>query len=251
MNGELPFASTVERVFRVGYRARRLAGPPRGDSLPEIILSRKLRLICAAIPLCGTRTLKNFFLANRDVDFEAELLRDTVPNVLRSKPCGDTPLLFSVVRNPWSRVVSCYEKKIRGAYAKPGYSGYKVISIVAGYDGLSVRMSFDAFVEWLCGEEGRDDIANRHWMSQHKFIPLSEVECKHVKILRLDSIEHDLNAMLACRGLPYQVVKKENSSASTASGRLRATTREYYNTGTINAIGDRYARDIELFGYRF
>ncbi len=251
MNGELPFAQAVERVFRIGYRARRLTGPPKPDSVPEIIISRKAGLICASIPLCGTRTLKHFFLSNREVDFKAELLRDTVANVLRSKPCGDGPLLFSVVRNPWSRVVSCYEKKIRGAYAKRRYRGYAGISVLAGYDGLSARMSFDAFVEWLCSREGQDDIANRHWISQHKFLPFCEISPGHLRILRLESLERDLNSLLAYRGLPNRFVEKAGSSAATLTGRLYATTKEYYRPSTINAIGDRYASDLELFGYEF
>jgi hypothetical protein len=251
MEGELPLARSIELVFRAGYRARRLVNPLQGDSLPEIIISRKMGLICAAIPLCGTRTLKNFFISNRKVHFEAELLRDTVPKILRSKPCGDKPLVFSVVRNPWSRVVSCYEKKIRGAYSKRSYRGYKGILNVAAYEGLSTRMSFDAFVEWLCAAEGRDDVANRHWMSQYRFLSLSEINRDCIKIIRLESMQKGLNCVLADRGLSYQCLEKENSSATTVSGRLHATTKEYYTASAINAIGDRYARDIELFGYDF
>ena len=248
---ELPFSRTLEHVFRFGYWTRRLGGPPQGDSLPDIIVSRKMGLICAAIPLCGTMALKRFFRSNSRVDFEAEQLRDTVPNVLRSKLGGETRLLFSVVRNPWSRVVSCYEKKIRGAYIKRSYLGYRGIAILAAHDGLSTTMSFDEFVEWLCDERGQDEVANRHWMSQYRFLSLSEVESKYDQIIRLESMEKDLNALLMRQGLPYQDITKMNSSATTASGRLYATTNQYYKPKTINAVGDRYARDIELFGYDF
>ena len=249
--GELPFARTADLAFRFGYRAIRFGGSPWPDSLPDVIVSRKMGLVCAGIPLCGTMTLKRFFRSNPQVDFEAELLRDTIPNVLRSKLDGETRLLFSVVRNPWSRVVSCYEKKIRGAYIKRSYRGYKGIALIAGYDGLRPDMPFDAFVEWLCDVRGQDDVANRHWMSQHRFLSLSEVGTEYKKILRLESMEADLNSVLSDLGLPYQPLEKMNSSSTKAPGRLYATTKDYYKTRAINAVGDRYARDIELFGYDF
>jgi hypothetical protein len=246
---ELPFSRTVEFVFRLGYRALRLGGPPRPDSFPEIIVSRKTGLVCAAIPLCATRTLKGFFLRNPNVDFAAELLRDTVPNVLRSERWRGTPLLFSVVRNPWSRAVTCYDKMIRGANIKRTFIGYRGIAVIAGHDGLSTKMSFDEFVDWLCGERGRDAVANRHWMSQYRFLSLPEMGSQYTKILRLESLERDLNEILSGLGLSYQAVEKTNSSATTAAGRLYATTREYYTPRTINAIGDRYSEDAKLFGY--
>jgi hypothetical protein len=249
--GELPLASSVERVFRVGYWTLRLGGPPRPDSLPEIIVSRKMGLICAAIPLCGTRTLKQFFLRNPMMDFQAELLRDTVPNVLRSRRGSDGWLLFSVVRNPWSRVVTCYDKMIRGAYIKRSYWGYRGIAVLAGHDGLSTTMSFDEFVDWLCSDRGQDSVANRHWMSQHRFLSLSPAGVNYTHILRLESLERDLNSLLGPLGLPCQTVTKTNSSATTAAGRLYPTVKEYYTSRTANAIGNRYARDIELFGYDF
>jgi hypothetical protein len=248
---ELPFASSLERAFRFGYWTLRLGGRPRPDSLPEIIVSRKLGFLCAAIPLCGTRALKNFFLSNPKIDFEAKLLRDTVPNVLRMKNSADKPLLFSVVRNPWSRVVSCYEKKIRGAYVKRSYSGYRGVTILAAHEGLYTTMSFEEFVEWLCDERGRDEVANRHWMSQYRFLSLSEIKSECYHILRLESMEEELNALLARVGLGHQAIKKMNSSATTASDRLYIETREYYTSKTINAVGDRYAKDIELFGYDY
>jgi hypothetical protein len=247
----LPFAKAVECVFRYGIWARRLGGPPKPDCTPEIIASWQMGFVCAGIPLCGTRMLKQFFLSHPTVNFQAELLRDTIQNVLASKRAGNVPTLFAIVRNPWSRVVSCYEKKIRGGYLKRSYRGYKGIATIAGYEGLSVTMSFSAFVEWLCSERGRDHLANRHWMSQHKFLPVSDVDSKNIQLLRLESIEKDLNSILAQFGLPYLPVPKLNSSARTAVGRLHARTEDYYTPETINAVRDRYAKDIEMFGYDF
>jgi hypothetical protein len=250
--GEVPFASSVERACRFAYWTLRLGGRTRPDSVPEIIVSRKLGFICAAIPLCGSRTLKNFFLTNPNVDFEAKLSREPVPNALRLKNGADRTLLFSVVRNPWSRAVSCYEKKVRNAFInRRTYRGYKGAALIAGYPGLRPSMPFDEFVEWLCDERGQDDVANRHWMSQHKFLSLPDLGHRYTDIFRLESLELDLNELLLRLGVQHQAVKRTNSSATTASGRLYATDKEYYTPRTINAVGDRYARDIELFGYDF
>ena len=179
---EAYFSSTVELILRAGYAVRRVMWPPTADCLPEIIVSSKYRLICATLPLCGSRTLKNFFLSSQALRFDARLHRGTVATVSRAQQCGETQLVFSVVRDPWSRVVSCYEKKIRGAYAAHPYRG---IPLIASYRGLSSRMPFDAFVEWLCSPEGQDDLANRHWMSQHRFLPLSDIMSGTMKVLKL------------------------------------------------------------------
>jgi hypothetical protein len=249
--GEVPFASSVERAFRIAYWTLRLGGRPRPDCVPEIIVSRKLGFMCAAIPLCGSRTLKNFLLTNPNFDFEAILLREPIPNALRLKNGADKTLLLGVVRSPWSRVVSCYEKKVRGAFISRSYRGYKGAALIAGYHGLCPSMSFDEFVEWLCDERGQDDVANRHWMSQHKFLSLPDAGHRYTGILRLESLERDLNEFLSRLGVQHLALPKTNSSATTASGRLYAATKEYYTPRTINAVGDRYARDIELFGYDF
>ncbi len=248
---ELKFARAIEHLFRIGHSVKRFGGPPRGDSLPEILISRNPDIICAAISLCGTRTLKNFFSSNPVVNYNGKILRDKIPNILKTNTQESRPLVFSVVRNPWSRVVSCYEKKIRGAYIKESYRQTRAISIIAGYKGLSTNMSFDAFVEWLCNEKGTDETANRHWMSQHKFLSNNGSIDSNIKILKLESLEKGLNSVLGEFGLPYQPIPKTNSSAAKASQRLHSSTRAYYSKKTIDAIANRYATDIEIFGYEF
>jgi hypothetical protein len=177
-------------------------------------------------------------------------VQDSIDNALREGMAGEAPLVFTVIRDPWSRVVSCYEKKIRGAHSKRSYRGYKGIAAIAKYDGLSVTMTFSAFVEWLCSERGQDHCANRHWMSQHKFLP-DFVPRSIIVLLKLESLEQDLNSVLAQLGLPYQPVPRLNSSTKTLVGRLHHHTKDYYTTPLRDAIGNRYADDIQRFGYSF
>ena len=248
---ELPFSRTIQHAFQVVFWLFRFSGRLKPDDLPDIIVSRKFGLVCAGIPLCGTRSLKNFFRLNESVDFGERMLRDTITNVLRSEGFRDPPLIFTAVRDPWSRVVSCYEKKIRGAYIKSSYKGVRGISILARHDGLRTSMTFDSFVDWLCSESGRDEIADRHWMSQYRFLSLSEMDLSSLTILRLHSLEKDLNALLGHVGLPYQPLQKVNSSATTVSGRLHVRTKDYYTEKTIAAVAMRYERDIDLFGFEY
>lgn len=248
---ELRFSRTIHHTFQLAFWLLRFGVRFKSDDLPDIIVSRKFGLMCAAIPLCGTRALKDFFQLNDNVDFGERVLRDTISNVLRSEGFLDNPLIFTAVRDPWSRVVSCYEKKIRGAYIKSSYKGARGIAILARHEGLSTSMSFSSFVDWLCSENGRDEIADRHWMSQHRFLSLPEIETSNLMILRLHSLEKDLNALLAKVALPYQRLKKVNSSATTVSGRLYEKTQDYYTKRTIEAVAMRYAKDIELFGFEY
>ena len=46
------------------------------------------------------------------------------------------------------------------------------------------------------------------------------------------------------------MVPKQNSSANKKMGRLHVSTLDYYTKSTMKKIGDRYARDIEIFGYQ-
>lgn len=245
---ELRFSRTIHHTFQLAFWLLRFGVRFKSDDLPDIIVSRKFGLVCAAIPLCGTRALKDFFQLNDNVDFGERVLRDTISNVLRSEGFLDNPLIFTAVRDPWSRVVSCYEKKIRGAYIKSSYKGARGIAILARHEGLSTSMSFSSFVDWLCSENGRDEIADRHWMSQYRFLSLSEIDLSDLTILRLHAIEKDLDMLLGKVGLPYLPLRKINSSAATISGRMHVKTRDYYTEKTIKAVAMRYERDIELFG---
>ena len=71
-----------------------------------------------------------------------------------------------------------------------------------------------------------------------------------MKVLKLEFIEHDLNVCLARCGLPYQMVPKQNSSANKKIRASACFDAHYYTKSTMKKIGDRYARDIEIFGYQ-
>lgn len=120
---------------------------------------------------------------------------------------------------------------------------------MAFYKGLKPRMPFADFVEWLCGTEGHDGIADRHWLSQHCFLYNNDKPiCNYVG--RFENLENELTIISEKLNLPA-IELEQKGWISADWNNKKGGYRSYYNDRTRDLIAKRYARDIELFGYEF
>jgi chondroitin 4-sulfotransferase 11 len=149
---------------------------------------------------------------------------------------------FCLVRNPWTRVISCWKQKIRRADDSQSgeLNGVAQNLLDNGYDDLN--MTFKQFVTAIA--EIPDGRANRHFRSQYTFV--SRSKCKPVVdyIGRMENLTADLEVVFEKIGIPRRDVPHLlQSNALPAS--------HYYDDETRGVIGDRYAEDIQMFQYVF
>lgn len=136
---------------------------------------------------------------------------------------------FTLVRNPWDKVVSHYEyrrKKNKTDIATRGIVFTDWVKMTYGEDKdnfyYNNPRSFQPQVEWLKDDEGK--------------ISLDYIG-------KFESINSDFNHIKAVIGLDADLPHLNASS--------RATYQSYYDDETRDIVARWFYEDIEVFGYRF
>ncbi|MBA3816213.1 MAG: sulfotransferase family 2 domain-containing protein [Parachlamydiaceae bacterium] len=131
---------------------------------------------------------------------------------------------FAFVRNPWSRIVSCYCNKVL-TKCHPAFEEC--------YD-----KDFAYFVDFI----NRIDVVNSdpHIKLQTRLIPIDEVDF----IGRFETFEEDLNHVLNVLNLSNTPIGHKNFSKHEHYS-------IYYTETTKNIIAKKYKADILAFGYQF
>ena len=107
-------------------------------------------------------------------------------------------------------------------------------------------MSFDAFAQWLNSEEGQDDVADRHWMSQHRILALDQPGLITYDFVgRLENLSDDYERLVEITKLDLPPLTHKLKTQAPDD------FRKLYNEQSVEQIAKRYQRDIELFGYDF
>ena len=149
---------------------------------------------------------------------------------------------FAFVRNPWDRLVSCYTNKLERHDLSQGTEGRDTLELLAEEGYFSQEMSFGDFADAVCRIP--DERANRHFRSQYTFLMDRRGELLPQRIYHFERLAEDFNALAQELGLPQAKLPHNKSGA-------RRDYREYYDARLRDAVAERYARDIELFGYSF
>lgn len=230
---------------------------PKQDVAGLVIVSHRYRFIYFGLPKVATRSFYNLFVVRHKKDFQIEWSekRGGFAEAIAAYP---DYYRFSFVRNPWSRVVSCYESKIADNIIG------KRARITSFYKALESGISFVDFVDWLCSEEGDDAIADRHWLSQHMFLYDEEGRSLCDYIGRYENLEADWAEVCAILGMEGGLalsqkgfVSAEGAARSPVAAdagqvtKVHGVYRDYYDAALRDKIAARYARDIEVFGYEF
>ena len=213
---------------------------PPMDLTPLTLISHRYKFVYIGIPKVATRSFKTHFQDIHREKYGTEI-RETKTGFKKALEEYPDYFRFSFVRNPWARTLSCYNSKI----GHEDLSLLKRARILSFYKDLEPGMSFRAFAEWLNGEEGRDECADRHWMSQHRFLYRDDGAelCRFVG--RYENLQADLDKVMEMIGAPKAELSREGWVSDAQA------YRDHYDGTAQNLIARRYARDIELFGYEF
>lgn len=227
---------------------------PRQDIAGLTIISHKYKFIFFGIPKVASRSFFNYFVKKQGKNFEIEWheKRDVFFELKKSYPDYFT---FSFVRDPWSRIVSCYKSKIEKAVIG------KRARIHSFYKNLSPTMRFEDFCQWLLSPEGQDDVADRHWISQYLFVTNDNGQMICDFIGKYETLDDDWRQVCGTLNIPYEpldqkgfisaIGKNKNPEIieENLSGIRHNDSSQYYDDETKQIIAKRYKKDFEVFGY--
>ncbi len=142
---------------------------------------------------------------------------------------------FAFVRNPWDKVVSHYHYRVRtGRIHRATYGG-------SGGDPDI------AFRDWVLRAYGERDPAYfndaRPFMAQWQWLCDEEGRCMVDYVGRFERLAEDFAQVAARLGVEARLPHAKPG----AHGHYRG----YYDDETRAVIAERFARDLEAFGYRF
>jgi hypothetical protein len=195
-----------------------------------VILSHKYNFIFIAIPKTGTTSVqRRFELMNLE---GTNICNTREPNLTQPKPlftkhipaielkqkCEkfDQYFKFSFVRNPYARAVSWVFYHLRNEnYDLENYS----------FSELILRCP-----HWI-------------WYPQHRWIYSNGNNLMNF-VGKIESLQQDFNIVCDKIGIPQQKLPHINKSN-------HKHYTEYYDNETRKMVSERYAEDIEFFGYKF
>lgn len=149
------------------------------------------------------------------------------------------------VRNPYSRLLSCYLHRVVAMPEKP--TNQVIKQLTGGRGGSDV--SFDEFIELICPLTALE--SESHWRCQSEDLAIGSIDYDFIG--KVEAIKVDLPKLVellyGAEGLARHIksIKVDASPMKTGANTL---LQEYYkDTATMARVQKRFASDFELFGY--
>ena len=142
---------------------------------------------------------------------------------------------FCIVRNPWDRLVSAYFYLMQGGASITRADQLFRRSVLWKYD------TFEKFVKaWLSSEAAYSYF---HFIPQFEYILDIERNIGADRIVRFEELSSQVSAVE--RDIGFSLELREGNQS------YRQEYSKYYDAEMIAIVESIYARDIELFGYRY
>ena len=193
-------------------------------------------VIYIRMPRCGSTSIVDFcrsekirFFGGRDMGFwgydtilkknTSEKLHECISNYVGQK-VYDESFVFTTARNPYSRAVSMYK-----------------------HWSWNSAKTFKDFCNSIKKEEYPSKSAKWHSSTLIEHI-LNDDHLKVDFVIRLENLQQDFNTVCEKIRIPNQQLPHKNKSN-------HKHYTEYYNEETKQIVAEKYAKDIEYFGYKF
>jgi chondroitin 4-sulfotransferase 11 len=180
---------------------------------------------------CATRSVLAYLYKHTDVDLDDYRVK--------YKPkLWAQHFKFTIVRNPWARLVSCYQDKV--IRQKPDYlqarNGKRGISL--RWQLNHVKPSFKEFIKIITKDENihKDD----HWDTYHNRVVFEDVDF----IGRIENMQEDFNTICDEIGIPQLELEHRNKTQHDYYV-------DYYDDESKALVDKAFQEDIAYLGYKF
>lgn len=147
---------------------------------------------------------------------------------------------FSVVRNPYTRILSCYLDRIVPADSAPYRQLMQTLKRPAGE-----KIGFAEFVRAICQQKPFDQ--NNHWRLQVAEIGLAQIAYDFIG--KQETFAEDMariwSRVAGARPAPDFAAENKAPSITSAEKRLD----EFYTSELVALVRNAYRDDFEAFGY--
>ena len=160
-------------------------------------------------------------------------------------------IVFTVTRNPFSRLRSCYSNKFQHRkLSEPDRRAVAWFTSLIGNDWRERipqvdierdRLSFDSFVRFACA--GATTTNNGHWMSMSRIVPINRGV--DIKVIKLENLVEEISPVLDRLGAPDELRQSLTSPVNTSSSVVETEWTEEL----IEIVRQTYAQDFSGFGY--
>lgn len=212
---------------------------------PPCIVAPRSRLLYFPIPKAGSSTIIRALAEHEGVAPEWSAFEIVRPKDPRAEFPNFTA--FTVVRNPWARLASCYRDKIVGVMdGHEGgrvelYNGFQRYKQMFGFDLFWLDMEFDQFVRrvyWI-----PDFGADNHIRSQYRRFMRPGGFCLVDRTFQIE------NTRRIERFLHWHNVLQSGQRLHRERRTEGPPWWSLYNERTARMVGQRYARDAVMFNY--
>lgn len=148
---------------------------------------------------------------------------------------------FTFVRNPYSRILSCFLDRIQDKRSAPYKELVRWAGCEVGYD-----FEFNEFVELICAQSDYEQ--NNHWRLQY-----ADAMCGLINydfIGKQETFSIDMGSVWG-KIFPASLIEDFsaiNKSPSKTDSRKRLN--EYWSEDLMSKFSSRYEKDFEYFGYK-
>lgn len=214
-------------------------------AVPKVANSSFKRVLAQAIPgLPASQRAKSYGANNTvfsDPAIRRWLRKHRVLLCKHQVPAYSDYRRVAFVRNPWDRLVSCYKQKLDHQIKQNGRLGGTARSLADA--GLyKPDITFTEFVHAVA--QIPDPRSNRHFRSQSSFLVDHRGEPLYSELRFFEELDAGFRYLRDRLGRPELELPHLKKTE-------RHDYRAYYTQETADIVAQRYARDLELFGYTF
>jgi len=154
---------------------------------------------------------------------------------------------FTVIRNPYARLVDLWQRSLAPDAPVPDPS------ILAQHPALGGGITFEAFCGYVTSLEGSDAVAHSAWKSQHLFMTNRYGHSVVHFTANWDNLVADFRRAADWLGLPQVEIRAESDAriSGWAGPDDPADWQDFFSPKLQRDIADRYAIDLRVLPFEF